>query len=56
MKILQANNYYDVFFGDGWYGHSRYRKIRTPEGNKLIHVSGIQLNTFQKRRLLKEVL
>lgn len=52
MKILKAaRGYVDVFIGDGWDGHSRYQKRKTPKGHQMVHVSGGKLKKFQVTQL-----
>lgn len=49
LKILagKRNQFFDVFYGEGWYDWSRY----IVRNNKLVHVGGRTLN----KQELKEV-
>jgi len=59
MKVLQVKgtNLIDVFIGEGWYGHSRYRKVVSKVTKKIIYVyvSGTKLNMFQLKELYTKV-
>lgn len=45
MKILKARrNIIDVFRGEGWENWSRYRVVKTANGNRIIHIGGAKLN------------
>lgn len=48
MKILHAAfGFIDVFLGSGWENHSRLRQVKTKDGHRLVHISGIRLNHSQ---------
>ncbi|HJY22836.1 MAG TPA: hypothetical protein VJ279_08135 [Hanamia sp.] len=59
MKVLnvKGTNLIDVFIGEGWKGHSRYRKVVSKVTKKAIyvHVSGNKLNMLQLKELYGKV-
>jgi hypothetical protein len=45
MKILKAQrNIIDVFRGEGWENWSRYRIVKSANGNRIIYIGGAKLN------------
>ena len=59
MKLLQVKgtNCIDVFVGEGWENHSRYRRVIHKVTGKVIyiHVSGNRLNVSQLKELYTKV-
>lgn len=56
MKILKAGRFYDIFFGEGWYNHTRIQIKSTPKGKRIYHVSGNVLNRNQCIIIGKHIL